>query len=93
MTSSHTYRIQIFHFISLVLGDTPGIIRAATQYGVATRIMDLCTFDITQNPWRCGDLFDAIITDPPCTFILRVVTSENTLLTSLKTVFGPVLKD
>ncbi|KAK0212912.1 tRNA guanosine-2'-O-methyltransferase [Desarmillaria ectypa] len=46
-------------------GDTPGIIRAATQYGVATRIVDLCTFDITQNPWRCGDLFDAIITDPP----------------------------
>ncbi|KAK0485728.1 tRNA guanosine-2'-O-methyltransferase [Armillaria novae-zelandiae] len=46
-------------------GDTPGIIRAATQYGVATRIIDLCTFDITQNPWRCGDLFDAIITDPP----------------------------
>ncbi|KAI0821690.1 tRNA guanosine-2'-O-methyltransferase [Trametes gibbosa] len=43
----------------------PGIVRAATQYGVASRIMDLCTFDVTQNPWRCGELFDAIVTDPP----------------------------
>ncbi|KAI8993886.1 tRNA guanosine-2'-O-methyltransferase [Trametes punicea] len=44
---------------------TPGIIRAAAQYGVENRIMDLLTFDVTQNPWRCGELFDAIITDPP----------------------------
>ncbi|KAH7888729.1 tRNA guanosine-2'-O-methyltransferase [Phlebopus sp. FC_14] len=44
---------------------TPGIIRAATQYGVARRIIDLCTFDVTRNPWRCGGLFDAIVTDPP----------------------------
>ncbi|KAF9241534.1 tRNA guanosine-2'-O-methyltransferase [Melanogaster broomeanus] len=44
---------------------TPGIIRAAAQYGVANRIMDLCTFDVTHNPWRCGGLFDVIITDPP----------------------------
>jgi tRNA (guanine10-N2)-methyltransferase len=40
--------------------------RAAAQYGVRQRILDLCTFDITRNPWRCGGLFDAIITDPPC---------------------------
>lgn len=45
--------------------ETPGIIRAAAQYGVASRIMDLCTFDVTNHPWRCGSLFDAIITDPP----------------------------
>ncbi|KAH9942477.1 tRNA guanosine-2'-O-methyltransferase [Epithele typhae] len=44
----------------------PGIVRAAAQYGVANRIADLLTFDVTQNPWRCGDLFDAIVTDPPC---------------------------
>ncbi|KAG1732235.1 tRNA guanosine-2'-O-methyltransferase [Suillus paluster] len=44
---------------------TPGILRAAAQYGVASRIMDLCTFDVTNHPWRCGSLFDAIITDPP----------------------------
>lgn len=44
---------------------TPGIIRAAAQYGVASRIMDLCTFDVTNHPWRCGSFFDAIITDPP----------------------------
>ncbi|KAI0762102.1 tRNA guanosine-2'-O-methyltransferase [Trametes elegans] len=44
---------------------SPGIIRAAAQYDLANRIMDLCTFDVTQNPWRCGGLFDAIITDPP----------------------------
>ncbi|KAJ7593860.1 RNA methylase [Mycena floridula] len=44
---------------------TPGVFRAAEQYGVTSRILDLCTFDITRNPWRCGDLFDAIVTDPP----------------------------
>ncbi|KAH9985810.1 tRNA guanosine-2'-O-methyltransferase [Russula compacta] len=43
----------------------PGIMRAAAQYGVRQRILDLCTFDITRNPWRCGGLFDAIVTDPP----------------------------
>ncbi|EKM74658.1 hypothetical protein AGABI1DRAFT_80852 [Agaricus bisporus var. burnettii JB137-S8] len=46
-------------------GKPPGVIRAATQYGVASKIIDLCTFDVTHNPWRCGELFDAIITDPP----------------------------
>ncbi|KXN90848.1 tRNA (guanine(10)-N2)-methyltransferase [Leucoagaricus sp. SymC.cos] len=46
-------------------GKPAGIIRAATQYGVASRIIDLCTFDVTHNPWRCGELFDAIVTDPP----------------------------
>ncbi|EKM54553.1 uncharacterized protein PHACADRAFT_196984 [Phanerochaete carnosa HHB-10118-sp] len=44
---------------------TPGIMRAAAQYGVQQRIIDLCTFDVTRNPWRCGELFDAIVTDPP----------------------------
>ena len=44
----------------------PGIMRAAKQYGVHERIIDLCTFDITHNPFRCGGLFDAIVTDPPC---------------------------
>ncbi|KAJ7925251.1 S-adenosyl-L-methionine-dependent methyltransferase [Mycena leptocephala] len=38
---------------------------AAEQYGVADRIVDLCTFDVTRNPWRCGNLFDSIVTDPP----------------------------
>lgn len=51
---------------------SPGIIRAAQQYGVSQRIMDLCTFDVTRNPWRCGGLFDAIITDPPCTYICLI---------------------
>ncbi|KAF8629167.1 hypothetical protein AX17_005752 [Amanita inopinata Kibby_2008] len=46
-------------------GKSPGIMRAAKQYGVSSRIVDLCTFDVTQNPWRCGELFDAIVTDPP----------------------------
>ncbi|KAF9447960.1 tRNA guanosine-2'-O-methyltransferase [Macrolepiota fuliginosa MF-IS2] len=46
-------------------GKPPGVIRAATQYGIASRIIDLCTFDVTNNPWRCGELFDAIVTDPP----------------------------
>ncbi|RDB25139.1 tRNA (guanine(10)-N2)-methyltransferase [Hypsizygus marmoreus] len=43
----------------------PGVIRAAKQYGTASRMMDICTFDVTRNPWRCGGLFDAIVTDPP----------------------------
>ncbi|KAH9979058.1 RNA methylase [Lactifluus volemus] len=43
----------------------PGIMLAAGQYGVRQRILDLCTFDITRNPWRCGALFDAIVADPP----------------------------
>ncbi|KAF8578016.1 tRNA guanosine-2'-O-methyltransferase [Ramaria rubella] len=44
---------------------TPGVLRSASQYGFAERILDLCTFDVTRNPWRCGGLFDAIVTDPP----------------------------
>lgn len=46
-------------------GTPPGVIRAATQYDTACRIVDLCTFDVTRHPWRCGGLFDAIVTDPP----------------------------
>jgi len=46
-------------------GNKPGVIRAAAQYGVASRVLDLCTFDVTRNPLRRGELFDAIITDPP----------------------------
>ncbi|KAK7035497.1 hypothetical protein VNI00_011790 [Paramarasmius palmivorus] len=46
-------------------GNIPGVYRAASQYGVSDRILDLCTFDITTHPWRCGGLFDAIVTDPP----------------------------
>ncbi|EJU04241.1 tRNA guanosine-2'-O-methyltransferase [Dacryopinax primogenitus] len=43
----------------------PGILRSATQYGIANRLTDCIVFDITCNPWRCGEVFDAIITDPP----------------------------
>ncbi|CAE6438525.1 unnamed protein product [Rhizoctonia solani] len=65
------------HFGALVFGSdidgrqmrgkdtTPGIQKAAAQYGVLPRILDLCTFDITQGPLRRGGLFDAIVTDPP----------------------------
>lgn len=52
--------------MTCLAGKTPGVIRAATQYGTASRIVDLATFDVTHNPWRCGELFDAIVTDPPC---------------------------
>ncbi|KAL6310395.1 tRNA guanosine-2'-O-methyltransferase [Sparassis latifolia] len=74
-TGSMTYTTA--HFGALIFGSDidgrqmrgkvkpPGIIRAAAQYGVADRIVDLFTFDVTRNPWRCGSLFDAIITDPP----------------------------
>lgn len=53
-------------FDAMVLEARPGIFRAAAQYGVEPRILDLCTFDVTNNPWRCGGIFDAIVTDPPC---------------------------
>ncbi|KAF8806675.1 tRNA guanosine-2'-O-methyltransferase [Phlegmacium glaucopus] len=65
------------HFGALVFGSdidgrqmrgkekTPGVVRAATQYGVASRLVDLSVFDLTHHPWRCGGLFDAIVTDPP----------------------------
>lgn len=58
--------LLVREFLNVIVETTPGIVRAAAQYGVANRIMDLCTFDVTRNPWRCGELFDAIITDPPC---------------------------
>lgn len=48
------------------LESEPGVFRAAKQYGVDGRILDLATFDMTNHPWRCGGFFDAIITDPPC---------------------------
>ncbi|KAF8070698.1 tRNA guanosine-2'-O-methyltransferase [Lyophyllum atratum] len=65
------------HFGALVFGsdidgrqmrgkeNDPGVLRAARQYGTESRVLDLCTFDVTRNPWRCGGLFDAIVTDPP----------------------------
>jgi len=65
------------HFGSLFIGSdidgrqmrgkdsSSGIIRSANQYGVASRIVDLITMDVTQHPWRSGSLFDAIVTDPP----------------------------
>jgi len=55
---------------SILTEESPGVIRAATQYGVESRIIDLATFDVTQNPWRCGQLFDAIVTDPPCKILI-----------------------
>lgn len=44
---------------------TPGVFRSAAQYSITHKIMDLMTFDLTNNPWRCGEIFDAIVTDPP----------------------------
>ncbi|SCZ99137.1 BZ3500_MvSof-1268-A1-R1_Chr7-1g09409 [Microbotryum saponariae] len=37
----------------------------AEQYGFRNRIVDCCSFDLTQHPLRTGELFDAIMTDPP----------------------------
>lgn len=68
---------------------TPGIMRAAKQYGVSESILDLCTFDVTKNPWRCGELFDAIITDPPCEF--RVPCSWKLTLNTAQMGFVRVL--
>ena len=52
--------------LSIAALNTPGILCSAEQYGVANRILDLCTFDITASPLRRGGIFDAIVTDPPC---------------------------
>ena len=60
-------------YVLLCLEKTPGVIRAATQYGVASRLVDLSVFDLTHHPWRCGDLFDAIVTDPPCAYGLFIL--------------------
>lgn len=46
--------------------NTPGVMRAAAQYGVRDQILDCLTFDVTQHPWRRGGWLDAIVTDPPC---------------------------
>ncbi|GHJ88048.1 hypothetical protein NliqN6_4450 [Naganishia liquefaciens] len=43
----------------------PGVFRAAQQYGIRDKMLDCLTFDVTRNPWRRGELLDAIITDPP----------------------------
>lgn len=45
--------------------DTPGIFRTADQFGARHLFLDCLTFDVTKNPWRRGELFDAIVTDPP----------------------------
>ncbi|EFP74835.2 uncharacterized protein PGTG_01428 [Puccinia graminis f. sp. tritici CRL 75-36-700-3] len=38
---------------------------SARQYGVSQNLLDCAVFDMTQNPWRTGEIFDAIICDPP----------------------------
>jgi len=81
-------------FYLLVTEKTPGVIRAATQYGTASRVIDLATFDVTHNPWRCGELFDAIVTDPPCKFIdfidfaANMLTFEQTASVLVQSVWG-----
>lgn len=42
-----------------------GIVRSAEQYGVQHHLLDSLCFDVTQHPFRSGELFDAIVTDPP----------------------------
>jgi tRNA G10 N-methylase Trm11 len=44
------------------------MLRAAEQYGVRDKFLDLFTFDVTQNPLRRGGWVDSIVTDPPCKF-------------------------
>lgn len=58
--------VETSHKLQLTIESRPGIFRAAEQYGVESRVLDLCTFDVTHNPWRRGGIFDAIVTDPPC---------------------------
>ncbi|KAM0756366.1 tRNA guanosine-2'-O-methyltransferase [Meredithblackwellia eburnea MCA 4105] len=46
-------------------GKTKSISHSAEQYGVTGKIIDCASFDMTQHPFRTGEIFDAIITDPP----------------------------
>ncbi|GAA5892801.1 tRNA (guanine-N2-)-methyltransferase [Sporobolomyces salmoneus] len=46
-------------------GKKTNIKDSAAQYGVTDRIVDCSSFDMTQHPFRTGELFDAIVTDPP----------------------------
>ncbi|GEM08499.1 RNA methylase [Rhodotorula toruloides] len=48
-----------------IRGKKTSIRHSAEQYGVQGRIVDCYTFDMTQHPWRTGEIFDAIVTDPP----------------------------
>jgi hypothetical protein len=62
--------IRQWQYVMLILfpdKSGPGVFRAATQYGIRDKMLDCLTFDVTRNPWRRGELLDAIITDPPCT--------------------------
>lgn len=54
----------------------PGMLRAAEQYGVRDKFLDLFTFDVTQNPLRRGGWVDSIVTDPPCkyTFLIQLTS-------------------
>ncbi|KAI5474831.1 hypothetical protein MNV49_002361 [Pseudohyphozyma bogoriensis] len=38
---------------------------SAAQYGIKDKIVDCVVFDVTQHPYRRGEIFDAIVTDPP----------------------------
>ncbi|GAA5937316.1 tRNA (guanine-N2-)-methyltransferase [Sporobolomyces koalae] len=46
-------------------GKKTNISDSANQYGVTDRIVDCASFDMNQHPFRTGQLFDAIVTDPP----------------------------
>ncbi|GAA5990901.1 hypothetical protein JCM11641_002876 [Rhodosporidiobolus odoratus] len=48
-----------------IRGKKTSIRHSAEQYGISQRIVDCYSFDMTQHPWRTGELFDAIVTDPP----------------------------
>lgn len=65
-------------------GGTTGIMVSASQYNLTDKIIDLCTFDVTNNPLRCGELFDAILTDPPCACFVFFTAFELKLISKLR---------
>ncbi|KAL8286665.1 hypothetical protein RQP46_004193 [Phenoliferia psychrophenolica] len=46
-------------------GKKTSLANSAAQYGVTDKILDCAAFDLTQHPFRTGEIFDAIVTDPP----------------------------
>ena len=64
------HHLEMLYAEALTVAKTPGVQRAAEQYGLLSRLVDCVTFDVTRNPLRRGNIFDAIITDPPCELVI-----------------------
>ena len=49
--------------LTIVLGPDESVLANLKQYGLERYYVDILVSDAAQVVWRCGDLFDAIVTD------------------------------